>query len=385
VNSAKTYLIALLTLTTIGAVWYAWRQHAEIAELRAAAMNKEERANLQKRLWDLEKLNRELQDQRAGGQRGEPGRFTTGPADGEGPPRDFPGRGGRGDPRGFGPQVNAMRDLMTKPEVQAMINLQQQVGIDARYAALFKNLNLQPEQVDRLKTLLAERTTTLMDVAGAAFEQGINPRQNPDAFQKLVGDAQNAINTSIKEVIGDAGFAQLTNYEQTMPQRNVVEQLDRRLSYSNTPLTAAQSEQLVQILAANAPPQPAGAYAQTSAATAVADFHFVGPPPGRGPGPGSDAGFVMAVGTGPGPMGMVDGVRVSGPTSTVTDTAVAQSTAILSPPQVQALQQIQQQQQSQQQLRQMMNETMTANQPPGKTGGTSSGQQQQPARKRPGG
>jgi hypothetical protein len=383
VTSPKNYVIVLLALTTVAAAWLAWRQHTDIEELRAAAMNKDERASLQKRLWDLEKLNRELRDELATprGTRGEAGGVAG--ADGARPPREFAGRG-RGDPRGFGPQVNAMRDLMSKPDVQAMINLQQQSMIDARYGSLFKNLNLQPEQVDRLKTLLAERNTTIMDVAGAALEQGIDPRQNPDAFQKLVSDAQNAINTSIKEVIGDAGFAQLTSYEQTLPQRNVVDQLDRRLSYTNTPLTAAQSEQLVQILAANAP--PTGTNVQSATATAAGDFHFAGPPPGRGPGP--DAGFVMAVGPGPGPMmGMVDGGRIGGPTSPVTDAAVAQSATVLSPQQVQALQQIQQQQQSQQQLRQMVNDTMMANQPqaPSRGGAGSATNQPAPAQKRPGG
>ena len=112
-KSAKNYLIALLALTTIGGAWLAWRQYADSADLRAAAMKKDERADLQKRVWELEKLNRELHAQ-LNAQRGSDGE----PASGDRPPRDFGGpggRGGRGDPRmdGLG-QLAAIRDLMTK-------------------------------------------------------------------------------------------------------------------------------------------------------------------------------------------------------------------------------------------------------------------------------
>jgi hypothetical protein len=61
VKSPKNYLILLLLATTVGGAVFAWRQYAELVELRAAAMNRDERADLQKRLWELEKLNRELQ------------------------------------------------------------------------------------------------------------------------------------------------------------------------------------------------------------------------------------------------------------------------------------------------------------------------------------
>lgn len=366
-KSVRSYLIALLALTTIGASWVAWRQYAEVADLRAAAMKKDERADLQKRVWDLEKLNRELRAQLAG-PRGDGGEV----AGGERPPREFGGPGGReGRGEGLGLQftagMRAMQNFMQKPEVLALLNLQQQPALDTRYAALFKNLNLQPEQVDRLKALLAERSTTVMDVLAAARDQGIDPRLNPEAFQKLVADAQGEINNSIKSVIGEAGFAQLSNYEQTLPQRTVVDQLERRLSYTNTPLTSAQAEQLVQILANNPAPRTAPSGGSPPP----------GPPPARGPDMG---GMIMAAfGPGMGPVaGLMEAGRGNAP-ALVTTAALTNAQTVLSPPQTQALQQIQQQQQSQQQLQQMMRDTLSSGQPPPPGGNPP------PARKRPGG
>lgn len=369
-KSPQTYLIALLSLTTIGGAILAWQQYGELVELRAAAMNKDERADLQKRVWDLEKSNKQLRDQLAGQRRdGEADALAIINGDG---PSDRPGRGpdGRGG-RGGNPmqQLSAVRDLMNKPEVMALLSVQQKAAVEARYAALFKSLNLSPEQAEKLKAVLAERQTTMMDVMSAARDQGIDPRRDPEAFQKLMAMAQNDINSSIKAVIGDSGFAQFETYEKTLPQRNVVNQLQQRLSYTDTPLSTAQAEQLVQILAANTPTPSAN-----SAAAAPP------PPPsdgGRGPGGGRpggpDLGAIGAMignfagGGGPGG-GMLaiaaDGGRGS-TTAPVTTTAVNQAQAVLAAPQVAALQQIQQQQQSQQQLAKIIGDTLSAQNPGG--------------------
>jgi chorismate mutase len=375
VKSPKTYVILLLAATTVGGAILAWRQHGELSELRSAAMNRGERSDLQRRLWDLEKLNRDLQAQLSRRGPGDSDESGTGNADGDRPPRD---RGGRGGERGPDPraraenalqQANAIRDLMNKPEVQAMINLQQRAAIEGRYATLFKNLNLSPEQTEKLKSLLAERSTTMQDVMAASREQGINPRENPDVFRKLVADAQDVVNNGIKSVIGEQGFQQLTTYEQTLPQRNLVNELQQRLSYTSTPLTAAQAEQMVQILAANPPQRNISA----TSASGPNPEPMRGPPPGGRGGPppvdfafrGSDLGGVIAgvLGGGPG-MGPIDGGRGGG-SIPVTSGAVTQSQTVLSPPQVTALQQIQQQQQAQQQLRQMVNDTLGASHPAG--------------------
>jgi len=377
VKSPKTYLILLLALTTVGGAALAWRQYHELVELRAAAMNKSERADLQKRLWDLEKLNRELQDQLLAA-RGEAGGGMEGllaGADGERPEGE-PGRGGRGERGGRGPgggmqQMNAIRDLMAKPEVQAMLSVQQKAALEARYAALFKNLNLPPEQIERLKSLLLDRQTTVQDVFAAAREQGINPRSDPDAFRKLVADAQNEVNNSIKAAIGDAGFAQLQQYEQTQPQRNLVNDLTQRLNYSDMPLSAAQAEQLVQILAANQPERrnPGEAGAPTGAPS----------PGGRGgPGGGLFGGGMVSIG-GPGGLSFsAGGDNRGGATAQVTAGAIAQAQSVLAPSQLAALQQIQQQQQTQQQLQQLVRETVTASQA---ASGAKAGNTAQPRRK----
>lgn len=367
-KSPKTYLIVLLALTTLGGAALSWQQYSELVELRAAAMNRDERADLQKRAWDLEKLNKQLRDQLAAVRRNGDDPEAMLAADGESPAERRERGPGRGGPPGGNPmqQFNAFRELMAKPEFQALLTVQQKAAVEARYAALFKNLNLTPEQADKLKTILAERDTTRQDVMAAAREQGLDPRRDREAYQKLLEGARTDLNNSIKSVIGENGFAQFENYEKTLPQRNVVNQLQQRLSYSDTPLTSTQADQLVQILAANAP-------APRTPATPGA------PPPGpRGPGPGPGGdGFVAGRGVDMGALGAFLGGAGSGgggllsmagggdggrgnATAPITATAVSQAQAVLAGPQVAALAQLQQQQQNQQQLTKIVAETLAA-------------------------
>ncbi len=360
----KTGLLLLLTLTTIGGATLAWKQYGELVQLRAIAMNREERADFQKRVWDLEKLNRELQDRLAAAR-------IPGAAEGAGGAADerAPGArtaGGRGDPANrpdVRQQMEAMRELMAKPEFQALVNVQQRAAIEARYGALFRNLNLNDEQTRKLTNLLADRGNVRRDVDEAARAAGIDPRSNPEAFRKLFADAQNELNTAIKSVIGEPGFAQLQTFEQTMPQRTLVDNLQQRLASTGMPLTPQQSEQLVSILVANPAPralQPAAAISGAAQpGRGPADLGMLatvaGAAPGRG---GPDLGGIIAGLAG----GMGDN-RLAG-AAPVTPAAVAQAQTVLAPPQLAALQQIQQQQQAQQQLQQLVRDTVTRSSPP---------------------
>ncbi|HEY1109733.1 MAG TPA: hypothetical protein VGE76_13890 [Opitutaceae bacterium] len=361
-NATKNTLIAVLALATVGGAVLAWKQYGELVELRASALDRTAREDFQKRIADLEKQNRELQDRLASRSRRGPGGEAglAGAGDeGEGPGGRGPG--GPGGPRGrFGDPRQAdaaMRELMAKPEVQALMAQQQKAAVESRYAALFKSLNLSPEQAEKLKTLLADRMNTGRDVAEAARAQGIDPREDRETFAKLLADAQTTLDNSIKSVISDQGYSQLQAYEQTMPQRNLVEQFQRQLAYSETPLTTQQAEQLVQIMAANPPQRTATDPTQSTVAVRGGpDFVFSA---GGGPGLGGPAGAIM-IGGGPG---------AGGGSATITSNAIAQSQSVLNASQVAALQQLQQQQAAQQQLQQTIRNTLSGQQ----SGATGSG------------
>ena len=205
--------------------------------------------------------------------------------------------------------------LMANPEFAKAWNIERRSQLDGRYASLFKNLNFPPSQLEGLKNLLVERESASMDVTATARDQGLDPRTDRDAINKLIASAQSDIDQSIKAAFGDTSYLQYQNYQTTQPQRMVVAQLEQRLSYSGTPLTVAQSDFLVQALGG----QPAAS--STTAPDQV----------GRG------SGFGGRVGNGT-PIG---------------DTVILQALNVLTPDQLSALKDIQAQQQAQQKISQM--------------------------------
>lgn len=310
--------VVVLALAVATGVFYAVQQQKALKSARLAAESLEkERNDLRKKLWDAEKRRGDLEAQL----RNRPAGSGT-EAGAEGPPPSpeaavvdaairFAGAG-EGGP--FGRFMAAMDN----PEVQRLLATQQRGALDARYAALFKSLNLSPAQLEQFKNLLVEKRTAVADVMAAARSQGLTGRENRDELRALVQNAQAEVDASIRASIGDAAYAQYQNFEQTQAQRSVVSQLQQRLSYSGTPLNDAQSEQLVQVLAATTEQRNPGA---GGIRTAVGRIGF-----------GGSGG------------------------AQITDQAVAQASTVLDAAQVQALQQLQQEQQAQAQLARIVRE-----------------------------
>ncbi|HTT56810.1 MAG TPA: hypothetical protein VMF63_06860 [Opitutaceae bacterium] len=331
-KSVKNYLLLLLGVLVAGLALLAWRQSQELIALRGTVLTNGERADWQGRVWAAQKRAQHLETELAAARTAKPetAAVTAGPEAGP-PSRAAMGR-----------MMSGFASLMDRPEAARLMALQQKAQIDSRYAALFKKLSLPPDKLAQLKGLLGDWLSAPIDVLTAGAQQGINPMQDPQAFRQLVQSTQAEIDDKIKSLLDPASYATYQNYVQTEPQRTVVNQLQQSLSYTDTPLTPAQADQLVQILAQTSPsrgPVGGGAavsyVARTGSGGQVAAV-AVGPPP-------ADGGPLMAAGG-----------------SLVTDAAVTQAQAVLSTPQLQALQQIQQQQQAAAQLRQQIFQSATA-------------------------
>ena len=321
-TNLKNYLIAILALLAVSVSALAWKQYRELVVLRAAAVSGAERADLQKRLWAAQKRAGPPANQVTGVR---PPNLAATPTDSGGP------RPGRAE---LGRMVTGMASMMDRPETARLMGLQQKAQVDSRYAALFKKLGLAPDKLAQLKSLLADKLAAPMDVMAAAGQQGVDPVRNPQEFRQLVQDAQAQVDDRIKGLLDSGSYAQYQNYLQTEPQRTIVNQLQQSLSYTDTPLTDIQSDQLVQILASTTPTPGAGPIGPAS----VAYVSKAG---------GGSAMIAVGAPTPDGPMFWGGGVSVS-------DAAIAQARNVLAPAQVQALQEIQQQQQAAAQLREQV-------------------------------
>ena len=314
----RVLLVVLLALFAATGVFYAWQQQRSLAEARAAAAALDkERNSLRQQLWEAQRKRSELEAQLRNR-----GVATNGQAreDGPGGPDDLPpdalARGpGEGGPMG------RLLELMNNPEAQRLASIQQRSTLDARYAALFKKLKLSPQQLEQFKNLLVEKRAAVADVMAAAREQGLNGRENRDEIRALVQNAQAEIDASIRSTIGESAYSQYESFEQTQPQRTTVERLEQRLSYTDSPLSSEQSEQLVAVLAATS-----------------------SEPTNSNRGPRNAAARIGLPGGGGG--------------AQITEATIQQASSVLNTAQLQALQQVQQEQQAQAQLGQIIREQM---------------------------
>ena len=320
----KNYLLLVLALIALGLSMLAWKQYQELAALRAAALTNGERADWQKRIWAAQKRAQNLESQLAAAR---PGGTAAGTA--------ASSARGQTPGAGFSNMMAGFASLMDRPEAARLMAIQQKTQVDARYAALFRKLTLPPDKLAQLKSLLADKLSTPIDVLTAASQQGVDPMQNPQEFRQLLQNAQAELDEKIKAALDPASYAQYQNYVQTEPQRMVVNQLQQSLSYTETPLSPAQADQLVQILTDTSSVRGGGAPGTGGAAVAYVNRA------------GSGGSMVFAVGSPP-----PDGGGFLG--SLVTDDAITRAQSVLSASQVQALQEIQQQQQAAAQLRQLM-------------------------------
>lgn len=347
---AKNYFILALALTTMAGAVLAWSQYLELIKLRAGGLDDSARADLQKRLWDLEKRNNELLAENANLR----ARKTAGAADdarpdGTADPQEARGPGRFNRRNGF----NNISALLDNPEFNKLWTQEQKDRVKLAYAGLFKHLNLTPDQADKLDSLLVERQMSAMDVLSAARTEGVTGR---DQIGALLQQASSQIDSQIQSLLGPDGYAQYTNYQQTAPQRNQVNELQTRLAAAGVPqLQDFQTDQLTQVLAQNSQPGGGGQ---------------------RGGGSFGAMGGIM---------GGIFGTTVTGPT--ITPAAVTQAGSVLTADQLQALQQMQQEQAAQQQIMSLLRQSFSGS--PGQGAGAASGSQSTttppPATPRPGG
>lgn len=299
--TVKNYLIVLLTASTVSAGWIAWQQGRRLSSLQEELLKASSLAVAKPQAGSATSFNSIPLAE-------EPAAPADAPA--EAAAAETEARAQNQRQRNNRPNFAA---LMANPEFAQAMSVQQRAALDNRYADLFKQLNLSPEQLEQFKALLVERQSARMDVMAAARESGLNARENRDELRKLTAEAQAEVDASIKSAIGETAYNQYQNYEATQSQRNLVSQLDQRLSYSATALNSTQTEFLVNALAAS-----------SSGSTASQSDGAPG-----------------------GPWG-------GGNRTVITDTVIQQAQSVLTSDQVAALKQLQSEQQAQQKVREMM-------------------------------
>jgi hypothetical protein len=146
----------------------------------------------------------------------------------------------QGEQQGGGGMGKMLANMLKDPEMRKMMEQQQKLGMDMIYGALFKELNLTPDQEKKLREMLLAQQMESMAQAGAMFEgEGAD---RPKVAQELA--AKNAQRQEeIKELLGEEKYAQMQEYNQTIGERMILDQFEKQVE-----LSPEQNQQLISII-----------------------------------------------------------------------------------------------------------------------------------------
>jgi hypothetical protein len=136
--------------------------------------------------------------------------------------------------------------LRNDPALQSQYLASERINLETRYGPLLGQLGLSPEQAAKFNDLLVEHAQDLLQIRLATLPGGT-------AEPKMVVPSREVADQRLRaaeaELLGDAGYRQLEQYERLLPVRYEVDALAGSLALTNTPLGPSQANQLLQIMA----------------------------------------------------------------------------------------------------------------------------------------
>jgi hypothetical protein len=133
--------------------------------------------------------------------------------------------------------------LLNNPEARQVWIDARKAGLDRAYAPFFRQLGLDEDRLDLLRELMAEQQAA----RAAAATLGRNGRDPAAQAAAEAWDrqAEDNVDRSIADLIGPRGLDWLDAYEQTLPERSMVEDFSHRLHALGLDLPESQVEALI--------------------------------------------------------------------------------------------------------------------------------------------
>ncbi len=152
------------------------------------------------------------------------------------------GENASNDMSGFGKMLSKMMD---DPEMKKMIQNQQRMMVDQMYNPLIKQLGLPPDEAAKLKDLIANSQMKATEQASSLMNG--SPTNRAEAMA-AVTEAQKSSDDQIKQLLGDAQYAQYKDYQLTMGERTMLNQFKQQNADSANALSDQQTEQLLTFM-----------------------------------------------------------------------------------------------------------------------------------------
>lgn len=143
-------------------------------------------------------------------------------------------------------------------EMRRQMRINKGQNLDTAYAAFYRTLNLTPAQREQFKELMLDQDEKGEKLLKAATDaaRAQNPSFDRADFFEIVEVTRAQIETDqqadVRRLFGDAAGQALERYQATAGMRAIAKQLASALFSSEAPITPAQAEQLIEIMANHA-------------------------------------------------------------------------------------------------------------------------------------
>ena len=139
--------------------------------------------------------------------------------------------------------------LARHPEVKQALIASKIAEIDFRYGALYKSLGLTPDQIEKFQSIM------LASGSGGWVNRLLVPELKEMVFSIVDTDLAQNGTRRLRELLGDDGYRQFTEFNRVDSARQLAVQVASSLYFTEAPMTPAQSEQLILILDNNRSPR----------------------------------------------------------------------------------------------------------------------------------
>jgi hypothetical protein len=147
-------------------------------------------------------------------------------------------------------QMNAamerQRNLLKDPEYREALQTQQKMMLKQQNPDVARDLNLTPEQVERLFGTLAEQSMRSMETLSMWEQQG--SQASAEELQRRQLEQQSANETELKNVLGEAKYREWMDYQTTAPARYEASRLRALLADAGVPLDQSLAKPLQKVL-----------------------------------------------------------------------------------------------------------------------------------------
>ena len=141
-------------------------------------------------------------------------------------------------------------EIFNDPDMREMMRSQRKAfggpAVDSVYGNYLKQLNLPPEQADKLKELLKAKMGVANE-AGLNFLTGDMTPEKQKELAAAIKEQTDGYNQQIRQLLGDRGYAQLEYFEKSQPERQSLSGFKQQLPTAAA-LSPAQEQQLAQVM-----------------------------------------------------------------------------------------------------------------------------------------